>query len=427
MAFDSASGTDHGPAGTGRDRASRGEGTGIGGHDTSRGDRARTESRDRARASGDRGGVDGRESTRSASMSGRPSAASGFAADPRGYTAARQSVDPRVAESEKAAREALRESFLGSRGDGDGAYDSQAAFISGLKRQGLVPQMDATGAVIGSIPERRASVDLLGRFQPGTGAFAPENLGQFGVPENASARQRLEALGLYDEDLPSAGRRVGSLLGLAGPAAGVMGSTVGAMVDAARLRSGLTGAGIDPDMAGAIVGRVYGPALAADMIGSTVGGPLARKAGTLAYNLGGPEAAVAAASGTNAALGAAGDYISGSSLDAPLSAEQARQITANRASPSSIGGGREPPWFERVASSMETPIDAVADQPPSSSTAPAIPSRLNYLEDSVANTAMQYASNANYQPRAVYSDGASAGASGTYYGNAPASGTVRLS
>ena len=297
-----------------------------------------------------------------------------------------------------------------------------------LQRQGMVPDIDpTTGEVTGAIPERTARIGWNGSFQPGTGLFDPANIGQFGVPEDASARARMEAIGLYEPDLPSSGRQIGSLLGLAAPGVGSMiGNVVGTTVDAARLRSGLQEAGIDPDMAEAISSRAYGPSLGVDMATSMVGGPLAREAGKLAYGAGGVDAAMAAATGANAALGAAGDYVKGSSLDAPLSADQATQIASNTPRGPNVGN-RESPWFEKVASSLETPTDAVAGQPSTSSTAPAIPSRLNYLEDSMANSAMQYASNANYQPRAVYSDGASAGASGTYYGNAPASGTVRLS
>ena len=126
-------------------------------------------------------------------------------------------------------------------------------------------------------------------------------------------------------------------------------------------------------------------------------------------------AASAAQAGVSAGAGALtdGEY---NAADVAGLSTQTNKITKNDS-----GDG---PWFERVAQQLESPSQAVAGQPDKESIAPAIPTRLNYLEDSLANSAMQYASNANYQPRAVYSNGASSGASGTYYGNAPSSGTV---
>lgn len=316
----------------------------------------------------------------------------------------------------------------------------------------------AVEGVTGFNPSRQNDLGKLGRMSLAN----PATPGEIGKLSTATAAQIARDIDKFGP-APGFGEKAlgvaGDIAGVASvvnpgfaPVAGVTGMLTDKMqVD--RVRAALKAQGFSDAQADAAVGASFGR----DKMGGMVAGALVSatglpgKAAKAAYGkLGDVAAAQAAGKATAGGLNAAASAGFGAVADAFGSNESfgaySDRVAASKPdhigkAPGEGGNGREEPWFGKLQAQLggagkpptQTPG---ANQSPNTGLTPpaqAIPPKIDYV-GGMANSDMGMGTNANYRPSLANSYG-STGASGAYYGNAPASrastpqhanGTVRL-
>lgn len=234
---------------------------------------------------------------------------------------------------------------------------------------------------------------------------------------------------------------------VANPALGPLGMGLGFAADIAEaqnMRSQLKSYGMTDQEADAAMGLTVGRDKALGMVGGMLVGAtgLPTKAAKAAFGATGDMAVANAASkATQGVLGAgvkAG--VNALSSNNESFGAYSDRVAASKPdhlgkAPGEGGNGREEPWFGKLQAQMGGQDKAPTSTPNTGLTPPAqaIPPKIDYV-GGMANSDMGMGANANYRPSLANSYG-STGASGAYYGNAPASrtstpqhanGTVRL-
>lgn len=315
----------------------------------------------------------------------------------------------------------------------------------------------AVEGVTGFDPSRQNDLAKLGRMSLAN----PATSGEIGKLSTATAAQIARDIDKFGP-APGLGEKA---LGVASNIAGVASAVnpgfapvagltdmLGDKMQVDRVRAALKAQGFSDAQADAAVSASFGRDKAIGTIGGMAIGAtgLPAKAAKAAFGATGDMAVANAASkatagGLNAAVsagfGAAADaFGSNESFGAYSDRVAASKPDHIGKAPGEGGNGREEPWFSKLQAQLGG--NTAPSQPPGANQSPntgptppaqAIPPKVDYV-GGMANSDMGMGTNANYRPSLANSYG-STGASGAYYGNAPASrastpqhanGTVRL-